>query len=51
MSAGAYSFSMANNYNSRNRPAEIMVDGNKAHVIRKRETFDQLIAGEALLAD
>ncbi|MFT4636148.1 MAG: diaminopimelate decarboxylase [Arenicella sp.] len=49
MSAGAYSFSMANNYNSRSRPAEIMVDGAKSHVIRKRETFDQLIAGEALL--
>ena len=49
MSAGAYSFVMANNYNSRNRPTEIMVDGADTHVIRERETFDQLIAGEALL--
>ncbi|MGK0374793.1 MAG: diaminopimelate decarboxylase [Arenicella sp.] len=51
MSAGAYGFVMANNYNSRNKPAEIMVDGRRAHVIRKRETFDQLISGEALLPD
>lgn len=51
LSAGAYSFVMANNYNSRNRPPEIMVDGTQAHIIRKRETFDQLIAGEALLPE
>ena len=49
LSAGAYSFTMANNYNSRNRPAEIMVDGDASHVIRQRETFDQQIAGESLL--
>lgn len=51
LSAGAYSFVMANNYNSRNRPIEIMVDGSKAHVIRRRETFEQLIEGEALLPE
>ncbi len=50
-SAGAYSFVMSNNYNSRNRPAEIMVDGSEAHLIRKRENFEQLIAGESLLPD
>jgi diaminopimelate decarboxylase len=50
MSAGAYGFVMANNYNSRNKPAEIMVDGTQAHLVRKRETFDQLISGETLLA-
>jgi diaminopimelate decarboxylase len=40
MSAGAYGFVMANNYNSRNKPAEIMIDGTQAHLVRKRETFD-----------
>ncbi|MBL4672134.1 MAG: diaminopimelate decarboxylase [Arenicella sp.] len=50
MSAGAYGFVMANNYNSRNKPAEIMVDSTQAHLVRKRETFDQLISGEVLLA-
>jgi len=50
-SAGAYSFVMSNNYNSRNRPAEIMVDGSDVHLIRKRENFEQLVAGESLLPD
>jgi len=50
MSSGAYGFVMANNYNSRNKPAEIMIDGTQAHLVRKRETFDQLISGEALIA-
>jgi len=48
-SAGAYSFVMANNYNSRPKPAEILVDGDTAHLIRERETYDQLLAGERLL--
>ena len=48
-SAGAYGFSMSSNYNTRPRAAEIMVDGDKAHVIRERETFDQLIAGETTI--
>ena len=38
-SAGAYGFAMSSNYNSRNRPAEIMVDGDQAHVVRRRETI------------
>ncbi|MCX7277419.1 MAG: diaminopimelate decarboxylase [Burkholderiales bacterium] len=43
LSAGAYCMSMASNYNSRGRAAEILVDGNKAHVIRARESLaDQL---------
>jgi diaminopimelate decarboxylase len=46
MSAGAYGFVMASNYNSRPRPAEILVDGNKATVARSRETLDDLIRGE-----
>lgn len=48
-SAGAYGFVMASNYNSRCRAAEIMVDGNQAHVVRERETVEQLFAGEHLL--
>jgi len=48
-SSGAYGFTMSSNYNSRGRAAEIMVDGDKIHEIRRRETFDDLIRGEALL--
>jgi diaminopimelate decarboxylase len=48
-SAGAYSFVMAGNYNSRTRPAEVMVDGDKYYVIRQRETFTDLIRGESCL--
>jgi diaminopimelate decarboxylase len=51
LSSGAYSFTMANNYNSRNRPPEVMVDGTQTHVVRQRETFEQLIAGERLLPE
>ena len=40
--AGAYGFTMASNYNSRLRPAEVMILNGKAHLIRKRETFDDL---------
>jgi diaminopimelate decarboxylase len=47
--AGAYGFSMAGNYNSRPRAAEVMVDGDRAHLIRARETLDQLMQGEHLL--
>ncbi len=50
MSAGAYGMSMSSNYNSRARAAEVMVDGDKAHLIREREKQDQLFAGERLLA-
>ena len=48
LSAGAYGFVMASNYNSRPRAAEVMVDGNALHLIRQRETFGDLIAGEQL---
>jgi len=48
-SAGAYGFSMSSQYNSRPRAAEIMVDGDQVHLVRQRETIDQLVAGETLL--
>jgi len=48
MSAGAYGFSMASNYNSRPRPPEILVDGSKYRIIRRRETYDDLIAHEVV---
>ena len=48
-SAGAYGFTMSSNYNSRGRAAEIMVDGNRAHQVRARETVEDLIRGETLL--
>ena len=44
--AGAYGFTMASNYNSRPRAAEVMVDDDNYHVIRERETVDSLWAGE-----
>ncbi len=46
MSAGAYGFAMASNYNSRPLPAEILVEGTTATVIRKRQSQDDLISGE-----
>ena len=48
-SAGAYGFTMSSNYNSRPRPAEVMVDGDKVTLIRKRESLQQLWEGEQLL--
>ncbi len=42
--AGAYGYSMASNYNSRYRPAEVLVYHGKAHLIRRRETFDDLLS-------
>ena len=50
MSAGAYGFVMASNYNSRPRAAEIMVDGAEAHVVRERETFEDLVRGEKIVS-
>lgn len=50
MSSGAYGMSMSSNYNSRPRAAEVMVDKNSIHLIRHRETIDQLIAPEALIS-
>ena len=48
-SSGAYGFSMSSNYNSRNRAAEIMVDGEQTHVVRRRETVAEQIAPESCL--
>ncbi|MFN9490186.1 MAG: diaminopimelate decarboxylase [Betaproteobacteria bacterium] len=50
-SAGAYGMSMASNYNTRPRAAEVMVDGDRMHLIRERETVAQLIANERRLPD
>ena len=50
MSAGAYGFTMASNYNSHPKPPEILVDGDKYYVIRARENFDDLIRGEVIPA-
>lgn len=50
MSAGAYGFSMASNYNARVRCAEVLVQGDRFHVIRERETYADLVRGEAIPA-
>ncbi|MCX5776255.1 MAG: diaminopimelate decarboxylase [Candidatus Firestonebacteria bacterium] len=47
MSAGAYGFSMASNYNCRRKPAEVLVDGSKFKIVRKRETYQDLLNGES----
>ena len=47
--AGAYGFSMASNYNSRYRPAEVLWINNQAHLIRKRETFEDIIQNQVVL--
>lgn len=48
-SSGAYGFTMASNYNTRPRVAEVMVDGDAVHVVRLRETLDDLLRGESVL--
>jgi diaminopimelate decarboxylase len=48
MSAGAYAMAMSSNYNSRARAAEVMVDGGKAHLVRKRESVEDLYTGESV---
>jgi diaminopimelate decarboxylase len=48
MSAGAYGFSMSSNYNARARAAEVLVSGDQVHVARKRESWEDLIHGEAI---
>jgi diaminopimelate decarboxylase len=45
-SAGAYGFALANNYNARPRPTEVLVDGDRWGVARERETLDDLVRGE-----
>jgi diaminopimelate decarboxylase len=48
MSAGAYGFSMASNYNARPRAAEVLVDGSRYAIVRRRESYEDLIAGESI---
>jgi len=48
-SAGAYGFVMSSNYNTRNRPPELMVDGDQVHVVRRRETLEEQLAPESSL--
>lgn len=48
MSAGAYGFSMSSNYNSRRRPAEVLVAGDKAFIIRKRDVYEDLVRNESI---
>ena len=50
MSAGAYGFTMASNYNSHPKPPEVLVDGDKYYVVRRRESMDDLINGEVIPA-
>ena len=50
-SAGAYGFVMSSNYNTRPRAAEVMIDGDQAHLVRQRETVAELFAGERLLPE
>jgi diaminopimelate decarboxylase len=49
LSAGAYGMSMASNYNSRPRAAEVMINKSEIHLIRERETNDSMMAGERLV--
>jgi diaminopimelate decarboxylase len=49
LSAGAYGMSMSSNYNTRPRAAEVIVDGSVVHLVRERETVEQLYAGERLV--
>ena len=48
LSAGAYAMSMASNYNTRARPPEVLIDGEEAHLIRRRETIAELFAHESI---
>lgn len=48
MEAGAYGSVMASNYNARPRPAEVMVDGDRFEIVRRRETFEEMVARERL---
>jgi len=46
--AGAYGFTMSSNYNARPRPAEVLVEGGQAHLVRARESYEDLIRGETI---
>jgi len=49
MSAGAYGFAMSSNYNTRPRAVEVLVDGSRYTIVRRRETYEDLVAGETIL--
>ena len=49
MSAGAYGFAMSSNYNTRPRAVEVLVDGDRYTIVRRRETYEDLVAGETAL--
>lgn len=48
LGAGAYGYTMASNYNSRPRPAEVLISGSRMYLIRKRETYSDLVRGEQI---
>jgi len=48
LDAGAYGMALASNYNTRMRPAEVMVEAGKARLVRRRETMDDLMGTELL---
>jgi diaminopimelate decarboxylase len=48
MSAGAYGFTMSSNYNSRPKIAEVMVKGKQFALVRKRETYNEIVKGESI---
>ncbi len=50
LNAGAYGFAMSSNYNSKTRAAEVLIENGQAKLIRKRETFDDLVRGEIIPA-
>ena len=50
-SAGAYGFTMSSNYNTRGRAPEIIVDGSQCHLVRRRESIDDLLQNESLITD
>jgi diaminopimelate decarboxylase len=47
--AGAYCMSMASNYNSRYRPAEVLIHKGKAHLVRRREEFEDLVRNQVMV--
>jgi diaminopimelate decarboxylase len=49
--AGAYGFVMGSNYNSKPLAAEVLIDRGEAHLVRSRQTFEDLIRGERVLGD
>ncbi|HTU43952.1 MAG TPA: diaminopimelate decarboxylase [Bryobacteraceae bacterium] len=50
LTAGAYAFSLSSNYNSRPRPCELLIEGSRIHLARRRETYEDLVRGESSIA-